>query len=107
MRVGEVSTLLWGAQVAFETAINSWRDGNIVQSELLSMRAKSICAHAALQASQTLIMLAGSTALFDEFPLGRLVRDINTHILHVGHDRTASIIGAAELGETFDSTLQR
>ena len=55
----------------------------------------------------TLIMLAGSTALFDEFPLARLIRDLNTHILHVGHDKTAQIVGAAELGESFDSTLQR
>ena len=107
MRVGEVETALYGAQAAFEGAIAAWRGGNIVEAELASMKAKSICAHAALTASQTLIMLAGSTALFDEFPLGRLIRDLNTHVLHVGHDRTAQIVGCAALGEVFDSTLQR
>jgi alkylation response protein AidB-like acyl-CoA dehydrogenase len=107
LRVGEAETLLHGAQVVFEDAIASWTRGDIQQAELTSMRAKSICAHTALSLSQTLIMLAGSTALFDEFPLGRLVRDLDTHVLHVGHDRTAQIIGAAELGEVFDSTLQR
>lgn len=107
MRVGEAQTLLHGAQIVFEDAIESWTRGDVLQAELTSMKAKSICAHAALTMSHTLIMLAGSTALFDEFPLGRLIRDLNTHILHVGHDRTAQIIGAAQLGETFDSTLQR
>ncbi len=107
MRVGEASTQIYGAQSAFEAAIASWRAGDVVAAELASMRAKSICAHAALNVSHTLLALAGSTALFDEYPLGRLIRDLNTHILHVGHDRTAQIVGCAELGEVFDSTLQR
>lgn len=107
MRVGEASTQIYGAQSAFEAAIASWRKGDVVAAELASMRAKSICAHAALNVSHTLLALAGSTALFDEYPLGRLIRDLNTHILHVGHDRTAQIVGCAELGEVFDSTLQR
>lgn len=107
LRLGEAKTHLHGAQVVFEHAIEAWRAGDVQRAELISMQAKSICAQAALQMSHTLIMLAGSTALFDEYPLGRLIRDLNTHILHVGHDRTAQIVGAAELGEAFDSTLQR
>ena len=107
LRIGEAQTMLHGAQVMFEDAIASWTQGDVLAAELTSMKAKSICAHTALTLSQSLIMLAGSTALFDEFPLGRLVRDLNTHILHVGHDRTAQIIGAAAMGEVFDSTLQR
>ncbi|HZQ60110.1 MAG TPA: acyl-CoA dehydrogenase family protein [Casimicrobiaceae bacterium] len=107
MRVGEVQTMIYSAQSAFENAIATWKKGNVVEAELASMKAKSICAHAALEASHILLKLAGSTALFDEYPLGRLIRDLNTHILHVGHDRTAQIVGAAALGEMFDSTLQR
>ncbi len=107
LRVGEIQTQLYGAQIVFEDAISSWKKGNIQEAELTSMRAKSICAHAALSISNSLIQLAGSTALFDEFPLGRLVRDLQTHFLHVGHDRTSQIIGCAALGEVFDSTLQR
>lgn len=107
LRVGEAQTLIYGAQTAFDHAIQVWRSGDVQAAELASMKAKAICAHAALQVSHTLIALAGSTALFDEFPLGRMIRDLNTHVLHVGHDKTAQICGAAELGETFDSTLQR
>ena len=107
MRIGEAQTKIAGGQVAFEHAISVWRSGKVVEAELASMRAKSICAHAALEVSHSLLMLAGSTALFDEFPLARMIRDLNTHILHVGHERTHQIIGSAVLGETFDSTLQR
>jgi len=107
LRFGEMQTLLYGAQVAFEDAINVWRSGDVQAAELASMKAKSICAHTALSLSSTLVQLAGSTALFDEFPLGRMLRDLQTHFLHVGHDRTSQIIGCAELGEVFDSTLQR
>ncbi len=107
LRIGEAQTLLHGARIVFEDAIQSWTRGDVQEAELTSMKAKSTCAHAALAVSHSLIMLAGSTALFDEFPLGRLIRDLNTHILHVGHDKTAQIIGAAQLGESFDSTLQR
>lgn len=107
LRVGECAVQLFSAQVAFEHAIEVWRTGDVPKAELASIKAKAICAHAAMTVSQQLVVLAGSTALFDEFPLGRLVRDIATHVLHVGHDRTSQIIGQAELDETFDSTLQR
>ncbi len=107
LRTGECEIALFGARTAFERAIDVWREGDVQKAELASMKAKAICAHAALKVKEQLIMLAGSTALFDEFPLGRLIRDLDTHILHVGHDRTAQIVGASELGESFDSTLQR
>jgi alkylation response protein AidB-like acyl-CoA dehydrogenase len=107
LRVGEMQTHLYGAQVAFEHAIEAWRRKDIQAAELASMKAKSICAHTALNLSATLVQLAGSTALFDEYPLGRMLRDLQTHFLHVGHDRTSQIIGCAELGQVFDSTLQR
>jgi alkylation response protein AidB-like acyl-CoA dehydrogenase len=107
LRIGEIETQLHGARIVFEDAIASWTRGNIQEAELASMKAKSICAHAALHISNALIQLAGSTALFDEFPLGRLVRDLQTHFLHVGHDRSSQIVGCAALDEVFDSTLQR
>lgn len=107
LRVGEMQIQLYGAQVAFESAISTWRRGDVLQAELASMKAKAICAHVASNLSTTLIQLAGSTALFDEYPLGRMLRDLQTHYLHVGHDRTSQIVGSACLDEVFDSTLQR
>ena len=71
------------------------------------MSAKSAAAHAAFKLTQAVIHACGATAQFDEHPLGRYVRDLETHVLHAGHDRTAQILGQADLGEVFDSTLQR
>ena len=107
MRTGEVRIALDSARALFQRAIASWYEGDVTRSELLSMAAKSTAAHVAFEASHKLIHAAGSTALFDEFPLSRYVADLETHVLHAGHDRTAQIVGSAELGESFDSTLQR
>lgn len=107
LRTGEIRIALDAAQSVFHDAIRSWKSGSIVEAELLSMSAKSTAAHVAFDLSHKVIHASGSTALFDEFPLSRFIRDLETHVLHAGHDRTAQIIGLSELGQTFDSTLQR
>lgn len=107
MRTGEMKIALDGARALFHQAIASWRTRPVVEAELISMSAKSLAAHVAFELSHKIIHAAGSTSLFEEFPLARALRDLETHVLHAGHDRTAQIIGQAELGETFDSTLQR
>ncbi|WP_420994974.1 acyl-CoA dehydrogenase family protein [Cupriavidus sp. 30B13] len=105
--VGEVQVALQAAAAALDHAIAAWRQPDVQRAELVSMAAKSTCAQAAVLAADTLGRLTGSTALFDDHPLGRLIRDLKTHILHVGHDRTHQTIGAAALGQAFDSTRQR
>ncbi|MFT4267352.1 MAG: acyl-CoA dehydrogenase family protein [Xenophilus sp.] len=107
MHVGEAQAGLHAAQAAFEQAIATWGEGDVVRAELDSMAAKATCASAAQSAVAALSRLAGSTALFDEHPLGRLSRDLQTHVLHVGHDRTYQTLGQAALGQTFDSTRQK
>jgi methoxymalonate biosynthesis protein len=105
--VGEVQVALQAASASLDFAIGVWRRGDVMQAELASMAAKSSCAQAATLAAERLGRLTGSSALFDAHPLGRLIRDLQTHILHVGHDRTHQTIGAAALGQSFDSTRQR
>ncbi|WP_181366147.1 acyl-CoA dehydrogenase family protein [Cupriavidus plantarum] len=105
--VGEVQVALQAAAASLDHAIATWRDGDVQRAELTSMAAKSTCAQAAMLAAETMGRLTGSTALFDDHPLGRLIRDLHTHVLHVGHDRTHQTIGAAALGQAFDSTRQR
>lgn len=107
LRTGEMKIALAAAQSLFHDAIESWKTRSVVEAELLSMAAKSTAAHVAFELSHKIIHAAGSTALFDEFPLSRYLRDLETHVLHAGHDRTAQIVGQAELSESFDSTLQR
>ena len=107
LRTGEMQIALEGARALFHRAIASWTEGNVTRSELLSISAKSTAAHVAFEVSHKLIHSAGSTALFDEHPLARYLADLETHVLHAVHDRSAIILGAAALGETFDSTVQR
>lgn len=107
MRTGEMKIALQGAESTFHDAIRAYRTRPVVEAELLAMSAKSIAAHVAFELSHKVIHAAGSTALFDEFPLSRYIRDLETHVLHAGHDRTAQIVGQSELAQEFDSTLQR
>jgi alkylation response protein AidB-like acyl-CoA dehydrogenase len=107
MRTGEMKIALQSAESIFHDAIRAYRTRPIVEAELLAMSAKSIAAEVAFDLSHKIIHAAGSTALFDEFPLSRYIRDLETHVLHAGHDRTAQIVGQSELAQEFDSTLQR
>lgn len=107
LRTGEMKVSLDAARALFHQAIVSWKTKPVVEAELISMSAKSMAGHVAFELSHKIIHAAGSTSLFDEFPLSRSIRDLETHVLHAGHDRTAQIIGQSQLGETFDSTLQR
>jgi len=107
MRTGEMKIQLNAAQSLFHEAIRAWKTKSVVEAELLSMSAKYTAAHMAQNLSRSITEAAGSTALFEEYPLGRMIRDLQTHILHAGHDRTAQIVGQSQLGEEFDSTLQR
>jgi alkylation response protein AidB-like acyl-CoA dehydrogenase len=107
MRTGEMRVALDAAASVFHDAIRAFKTKSTTQAELLAMSAKSMAAHVAFELSHKIIHCAGSTALFDQFPLSRYLRDLETHVLHAGHDRSAQIIGQAELDQEFDSTLQR
>lgn len=107
LRVGEVKMQIDAAAAMFEAAIGQWRQEDVVQAELASMSAKSTAARTAFNALQSVLYGAGATAQFEHLPLGRTARNIETFVVHAGHDRTAQIIGQAQLGSAFDSTLQR
>lgn len=107
LRIGEMRIALDGARALFNQAITSWGGESVIEAELLSMSAKSAAAHAAFELSHAVIHGAGATAQFDEYPMSRSIRDLETHVIHAGRDRTAQILGQAALGEAFDSTLQR
>lgn len=107
LRAGEIQMKIEAASALFDEAVESWAAGDVTAAELRSMSAKSIAGRTAFEAAQTILYTAGATAQFDEHPLGRAVRNLETHVIHAGHDRTAQIIGQSLLGESFDSTLQR
>lgn len=107
LRTGEIRVELEATRALFHRAIAAWAEGDIVQAELLSIAAKSTAAHTAFNASHKIIHAAGSTSLFEEYPLATYLMDLHTHVLHAVHDKSAQTLGLATLGETFDSTTQR
>ncbi len=107
LRVGEMRIELDAAQALFEHAITAWSREDTVAAELISMSAKATTARVAFTLSHAVIHGAGASAQFDEHPMSHFIRDIETHVIHAGRDRTAQIVGQAALGQAFDSTLQR
>lgn len=107
LRTGEIRIELEATRALFHRAIAAWAEGDIVQAELLSIAAKSTAAHMAFNASHKIIHAAGSTSLFEEYPLATYLADLHTHVLHAVHDKSAQTLGLATLGERFDSTTQR
>lgn len=107
MRVGEMEMSLNAAQSLFHDAIRSWQNKSQEQAEVNSIAAKSFIAKTAMDVSQSIVKLAGSHSMFDVNPLSIYLADLQTHITHSGHDKSAQIIGQNKLGEKFDTTLQR
>lgn len=107
LRAGEMRIALDAAAALFDHAIDAWGRAGVPDAELLSMSAKSAAAQAAFTLCHAVIHGAGATAQFDDHPMSRIVRDLETHVIHAGRDRTAQILGQAALGQVFDSTLQR
>lgn len=107
LRTGEMRLKLDAASALFEAAILSWQNRPVVEAELISMSAKVNAAKAAFEISHIVLHAAGAQAQFEDKPLGRFLRNLEMHVVHTGHDRTAQILGQAALGEPFDSTLLR
>lgn len=107
LRAGELQMKIDAAAALFADAVAGWATLDVTDAELRSMSAKSIAGRTAFETAQAILYTAGATAQFEEHPLGRSVRNLETHVIHAGHDRTAQIIGQSLLGESFDSTLQR
>jgi len=107
LRIGEARMRIDAAAALFDQAVQDWPNVPVVDAELRAMSAKSTAARAAFEVLQTVLLSAGATAQFAHHPLGRTARNIETFVVHAGHDKTAQIIGQSQLGAAFDSTLQR
>jgi len=106
LRAGEIRIAMDSAQALFHDAIESWSQGDVTKAELRSISAKAIAAQVAFEVSHKILHCAGSTSLFEKFPLSRYLADLETHVLHAAHDRSSQTVGAAALGEQFDSSAQ-
>ncbi|HWK95480.1 MAG TPA: acyl-CoA dehydrogenase family protein [Pseudolabrys sp.] len=107
LRIGEIKVQLDSAAALFERAVEEWRKGWTPDAELISLSAKTLAARTGIEVGKTVLYTAGSTAQFEQFPFSYYLRNIQQHIVHVGHDVTAKTIGQAALGVKFDATRQR
>lgn len=107
LRIGEIKVQLDSAAALFERAVQEWRKGWTPDAELISLSAKTLAARTGIEVGKTVLYTAGSTAQFEQFPFSYYLRNIQQHIVHVGHDVTAKTIGQAALGVSFDATRQR
>ncbi|UHQ96295.1 acyl-CoA dehydrogenase family protein [Natrinema halophilum] len=108
LRTGEVHFEMKAAEAFFHDAIRKWQDPSISQddAEAVAMKAKWFNAKTAMDVGLQIAETAGSTAQFEQFPIGRYLRDMHTHTQHSGHDMTATQIGRSQFGRDFDTTRE-
>ncbi|UHQ96309.1 acyl-CoA dehydrogenase family protein [Natrinema halophilum] len=108
LRTGEVHVEMKAAEAFFHDAIRTWQDPTASQKngEVMAMKAKWFNAKTAMDVGLQIAETAGSTAQFEQFPIGRYLRDMHTHTQHSGHDMTATQIGRSQFDIEYDTTRE-
>lgn len=101
MYVGEMRAKLDAARLLFYYAVKASRD-NLVEGLIKSNEAKYLAVDCLQRFNQVVGQLVGSTAFFRNFPLERMLRDMDVHSLHRRHHFGAVMVGQAELGLPYD-----
>lgn len=107
VRVGKLSYRLAAAAALFEQAIESWTTKTLEEAELLSISAKVFAAETTSHIIQETLPGAGATAQFENQPYGRYLRNMHLHLVHMGFDQTAEVLGRAQFGLDYDPTILR
>jgi len=109
MRTGNLSVQLEAAQSLFDRALKAWRDPETEgeEAEVKTLKSKMFSSNTAVDMGSEMAQVAGTTALFENKPLARFIRDMQMHGLHAQHDITNQTIGKSHLDLDFDSTRLR
>jgi alkylation response protein AidB-like acyl-CoA dehydrogenase len=102
LRLGELKSLIDASRLILYNAVRMFKtdsDGAMVAAHEAKWLAKETLEKVMWSAAE----LCGSTALFVKHPLERFYRDMHLHMMHGRHDVAAQIVGAAELGEPYDT----
>jgi alkylation response protein AidB-like acyl-CoA dehydrogenase len=104
--VGELKTRLDAARLLlYHTALLFPRDYE--RALLGSLQAKWLTQEALNRLIEVGGDVAGSTALFRDYPLERFYRDMHLHATHSRQVVSAQVVGAAELGAEYHIDRQR
>lgn len=89
----------------------SWTSGDLAGDHAAAALRSNICRAAgeeqAMKAVALAVRVCGATALLEQFPLGRILRDLQTYVRHESIDRILTAIGKGCLGMDYDANFAR
>lgn len=102
LRFGELKSMLDASRLILYNAVRMFKSdpGNAM---IVAHEAKWMAKETLEKIMWSAAEICGSTALFVKHPLERFYRDMHLHMMHGRHDIAAQIVGAAELGEPYDT----
>ncbi|HZQ60398.1 MAG TPA: acyl-CoA dehydrogenase family protein [Casimicrobiaceae bacterium] len=104
LRLGEARVLIDAVRWLVYRAAWLWTQGDLQRAELFSLVAKHHATRNAAEVMDLAAQIAGSSALKNDEPMSRMLRDLRVHTLHSNLDKTAATIGKFHLGQSFDTT---
>ncbi len=102
LRFGELKSMLDAARLILYSAVRMFKNSPN-EAMIAAHEAKWMAKETLEKIIWSTAEICGSTALFVKHPLERFYRDMHLHMMHGRHDIAAQIVGAAELGEEFDT----
>lgn len=105
--VGEMMMQIEAARCLLYQAASHWEGNDTRKAEQSSLMAKLFAMSIAEWITAEAIRVVGSTALLDEHPLSRQIRNIHMQSTHANLHNTAQSIGCAHLGLDYDSANQQ
>jgi alkylation response protein AidB-like acyl-CoA dehydrogenase len=105
--VGEMRMQVEAARSLLYQAASYWTGSDIRRAEEFSLMAKLFAMSTAEWITTEAIRVAGSSALFEQHPLSRQIRNIHVQSTHANLHNTAQTIGRALMGLEFDPANQQ
>jgi alkylation response protein AidB-like acyl-CoA dehydrogenase len=88
-------------------AARYWEGDDVATAERYALMGKLFAMATAEWIVNESIRVAGSSALFEQYPLSRQIRNIHVQSTHANLHNTAQAIGRARLGLDFDPANQQ
>lgn len=85
----------------------SWTSGDLAAAALRSNICRAAGEEQAMKAVALAVRVCGATALLEQYPLGRILRDLQTYVRHESIDRILTAIGKGCLGIEYDPNFAR
>ena len=105
--IGEMRMAIEAARSLLYRAAVLWEQGDRAKAEEFSLMAKLFAISTAENTAKEAIRVCGSTALFENFPLSRQIRNIHVQSTHANLYNTAQSIGRAQLEFEYDPANQQ